>query len=121
LIGGLALGWRGAPRNEPSKGVLLQAAALIAAAIENARLIGLIEHGLAEERLLNRLLGAVVELTRLPTVSPAGEHPLEGLLAEVDAVIGATGSVLCEVDGEFLRPVAVANLELDRIAALLDQ
>ena len=64
---------------------------------------------------------ALVELTRLPTASPAGEHPLEGLLAEVDAVIGAAGSVLCEVDGELLRPVAVANLELDRIAALLDQ
>jgi two-component system NtrC family sensor kinase len=120
LIGGLALGWREVPRNGPSKGVLLQAAALIAAAIENARLIALIESGLAEERLLTRRMRALVELTRLPTVSPAGEHPLEGLLAEVDAVIGATGSVLCEVDGDFLRPVAVANLEIDRIAALLD-
>src|SRR4029077_10033998 len=97
LIGGLALGWRGAPRNEPSKGVLLQAAALLAAAIENARLIALIESGLAEERRLTRRRRALVELTRLPPVSPAGEHPLEGLLAEVDALIGATGSVLCEV------------------------
>src|SRR4051812_27193943 len=50
LIGGLALGWRSTPRNEPSKRVLLQAAALVAAAIENARLIDLIERGLAGER-----------------------------------------------------------------------
>src|SRR5262249_32238148 len=65
LIGGLALGWRGVPPTEPSKGVLLQAAALIASAIENARLIALIERGLAEERLLTRRMRALVELTRL--------------------------------------------------------
>jgi hypothetical protein len=116
LIGGLALGWREVPRPAPSKGVLLQAAALIAAAIENARLIALIERGLAEERLLTRRMRALVELTRLPTVSPAGEHPLEGLLAEVNAVIGAAGSVICEVEGDWLRPLAAANLQLDRIA-----
>ena len=45
---------------------------------------------------------ALVELTRLPTGASVGERPLDGLLAEIGDVVGATGSLLCEVAGERL-------------------
>ncbi len=119
LIGAIALGWRREVRTEPSTAVLRQSAALIAAALENARLIAIVERGLEEERLLTRRMRALVELTRLPTVAPAEERPLDGLLAEINAVIGAAGSVLGQVEGDHLRPIAVANLDPARIEPLM--
>jgi PAS domain S-box-containing protein len=121
LIGGMSLGWRIPPRAVPTKAVILQAAALVAAALENARLLGVVERGLSQERLLTRRMRALVELTRLPTVDPAEERPLDGLLAEINAVIGAAGTVVCQIEGDRLRPVAVAGLELDEVAAGIDR
>jgi PAS domain S-box-containing protein len=121
LIGGLALGWRTTPRTPPSKGVMLQTAALIAGALENARLIGVVEHGFVEEQTLTRRMRALVELTRLPTGASVGERPLDGLLAEIGDVVGATGSLLCEVAGKRLVPVASAGLDLSRMEPLFDR
>ncbi|HEY7968941.1 MAG TPA: ATP-binding protein, partial [Candidatus Limnocylindrales bacterium] len=121
LIGGMALGWRTAPRTPPSKGVMLQTAALIAGALENARLIGVVEHGLAEERTLTRRMRALVELTRLPTGAFVDERPLDGLLAEIGDVVGATGALLCGVAGDRLVPVASAGLDLSTMEPLFDR
>ncbi len=121
LTGAISLGWRRLPATQPSTAIMRQAASMIAAALENARLIEIVERGLAEERLLTRRMRALVELTRLPTAGSDDERPLDGLLAEIDAVIGAAGSVLGQVDGDHLRPIAIANIDLARIEPLMDQ
>ncbi len=120
LTGAIALGWRRPLRAEPSTTVVLQAAALVAAALENARLIAAVEHGLDEERLLTRRMRALVELTRLPGAGPPDDRTLDGLLADVDAVIGSAGSLYAEIDGDRLRPIAAANMDLDRIGPMMD-
>ncbi|HET7031464.1 MAG TPA: PAS domain S-box protein [Candidatus Limnocylindrales bacterium] len=71
LTGILSLGWRREAPLEPSRAIMLQAAALIASSLENARLLAAVEAGLAEERLLTRRMRALVELTRLPDVARA--------------------------------------------------
>ncbi len=60
LNGILALGWRHELRDEPTRAIMLQAAALVASSLENARLLAAVERGLNEERLLNRRMRALV-------------------------------------------------------------
>jgi GAF domain-containing protein len=120
LTGILALGWRQAPRTEPSPPIVRQAAALVAAAIANARLIAAVERGLAEERLLNRRMRALVELTRLPAAPLTDRSAADRLLADVMAVLGADGVALGEVDGDRLRAVATAGMDIDWVARVLE-
>ncbi len=110
LTGVLALGWRIDAPQEPSKSITLQAAALVASSLENARLLAAVESGLSEERLLTRRMRALVELTRLPEAASGGGAAMERLIAEVSAIIGADGSVFAQIDGDRL-----VNPILDRI------
>ena len=119
LTGLLALGWRRPPRTDPSPAVVRQAAALVAAAIANARLIAAVERGLAEERLLNRRMRALVELTRLPAAPLGDRAAADRLLGDLMAVLGADGVALGEVEGDRLRPVATAGMDLDWVGRLL--
>lgn len=120
LTGLLALGWRRSPRMEPSPTIVRQAAALVAAAIANARLIAAVQRGLAEERLLNRRMRALVELTRLPAAPLTDRGAADRLLADVMAVLGADGVALSEVNGDRLIPVAAAGMDLDWVGRVLE-
>jgi PAS domain S-box-containing protein len=119
LTGLLALGWRRRPPTDPSPVVVRQAAALVAAAIANARLIAAVERGLAEERLLNRRMRALVELTRLPAAPLADRAAADRLLADLMAVLGADGVALGEIEGDRLRPVSTAGMDLDWVGRVL--
>ncbi|MEA2518799.1 MAG: hypothetical protein QOF49_879 [Chloroflexota bacterium] len=111
LIGTLALGWRHEKPREPSRSMLLQAAAVMSSALENARLLAAVERGLREERLLNRRTRALVELTRLPDAVRAGQSATERLLADLDAAIGADGTTLCRIVDGRLELVAVHRVD----------
>lgn len=123
LTGMLALGWQSTQRDEPSKPVVLQAAALVAAAIENARLLQAIERGLHQERRLTRRMRAFVELTRLQEspVESDGEAAIEDLLADVTGVIGAGASVFGRIVDDRLIITASYGIDLERLAPLTDR
>jgi PAS domain S-box-containing protein len=121
LTGILALGWRKRSPREPSRAIVHQAAALIAAAIENARLIEAVESGLREERMLTHRMRALVELTRLPDTSGAGPGSLERLMADVDAVIGSDGTSLVTVAGDQLVLAAVHRVDPSWAKPLMDK
>ena len=101
---------------------MLQTAALIAGALENARLIGVVERGL--RRGADAHPADASPRRADPAARPArpvDERPLDGLLAEIGDVVGATGSLLCEVAGERLVPVASAGLDLATMEPLFDR
>ena len=121
LTGTLSLGWRKRTPREPSRAIVHQAAALIAAAIENARLLEAVESGLREERMLTHRMRALVELTRLPDTVGAGPGSLERLVADVDAVIGSDGTSLVTVVGDQLVLAAVHRVDPSWARPLMDK
>jgi PAS domain S-box-containing protein len=121
LTGFLTLGWRHRAPREPSRAVLHQAAALIAAAMENARLLAAVEHGLTEERLLTRRMRALVELTRLPKSAPVDASGIERLMRDVGATIGADASAHARVEGDRLVLDRVHDLDWGRAEALINR
>jgi PAS domain S-box-containing protein len=120
LIGVLALGWRRQVVDPPTKAILLQAAALIAAAIENARLLEAVESGLAQERTLTRRFRALLELTRLPDAAPIDGLGLERLVADIGSIIGADSAIFARIEGGRLVPVAVDRVEPSQVEPLLE-
>jgi PAS domain S-box-containing protein len=120
LLGLLALGWRQPVANPPSKAIVLQAAALIAAAMENARLLEAVESGLAQERTLTRRFRALLELTRLPDAAPIDGLGLERLVADIGSIIGADSAIFARVDGDRLTSVAIHRVEPGHAEPLLD-
>jgi PAS domain S-box-containing protein len=111
LTGFFVLGWRHHSPREPSRPIMHQAAALVAASIENARLLDAVESGLNKERLLTRRMRALVELTRLPETTAAGLSGIERLMADFGAVIEADGSVYGRVEGDELVLGAVDRID----------
>jgi two-component system NtrC family sensor kinase len=109
LIGVLGLGWRGRAHTGPSGPMMIQAAALVASALENARLLARVEHGLDLERRLTERLQMLVELTRLPDVSDKAtiaRHLLDRLVL----LLGAAGGRVVEIDGDRLRTLATVGV-----------
>ncbi len=121
LVGLLALGWRQRAPQEPSRAIMLQAAALVAASMENARLLTIVESGLREEQLLTRRMAALVELTRLPEATAAGSPGIERLMREIGVVIGADGSAHAAVVGDRLVLDAVEGLDWSRAERLVNR
>jgi len=119
LLGVLALGWRRRIENPPSKPIMLQAAALIAASLENARLLEAVESGLAQERTLTRRFRALLELTRLPDAAPTEGLGLERLVADIGAIIGARSSVFARIEAGRLAPIAVDGISADQLPTVL--
>ncbi len=111
LTGILALGWRLADPREPSRPIMQQAAALIAASLENARLLAAVESGLDSERLLTSRMRALVELTRLPEGATTGESGLNRLLQDVGAVISADGTLYARVRDDHLALGAIDRID----------
>ncbi len=126
LTGLLALGWRSDHPVEPSRAILVQAAALVGSSIENARLLGAVERGLTEERRLTRRMRALVELTRLP-VSIQPDQPREGagwitqLMSELGAILGARAATYARVIGDNLVLEAVNGMPWDAGARLMSR
>jgi PAS domain S-box-containing protein len=123
LIGMLALGWRHEKPSEPSRPILLQAAAVMASSLENARLLAAVESGLNQERLLTRRMRAMVELTRLPDAlgSDVAASSQNRLVADVGAVIGADASVFGQFVGDGLELAASDGVDPDWAASLMDE
>ena len=92
---------------------MLQAAALVAASMENAGLLTSVESGLREEQLLTRRMAALVELTRLPD-GPCRGIWIEGLVLDVSDELGADGARLRAGRGDRLVPDAVEGLDCRR-------
>ncbi|HVA87047.1 MAG TPA: GAF domain-containing protein, partial [Candidatus Saccharimonadales bacterium] len=63
LTGIFALGWAGTPRPRPGDAIVLHAAAMVGAALENARLVERLELALATERRLVEEQSALQSLT----------------------------------------------------------
>ena len=111
LIGILALGWRAESPPEPSRSIILEAAAVIASSLENARLLAAVESGLRQERLLTRRMRAMLELTRLPTATVIGDRAFEQLMGQIAATIEADGTVLAWLRGDHLEPGPAWNVD----------
>lgn len=112
LTGLLGLGWRGEARIGPSGPVLVQAAALVASALENARLLARVEHGLLLERRLTERLQTLVELTRLPDAADKATIA-RYLLDRIALLLGAAGGRVVELGGGL-----VVEPGRDRLATL---
>ena len=110
LGGLLGLGWHGRTTSRPSNPVVLQAAALVANGLENARLVKRIEGVLELERSLTARLASLIELTRLPDDAADAGTLGQYLLERTIAALGADrGIVVRVVDGLF-QPLAQTNL-----------
>jgi PAS domain S-box-containing protein len=121
LTGILALGWRKRSPREPSPAIVHQAAALIAAAMENARLLEAVESGLRQERMLTHRMRALVELTRLPDTGGTGPGSLERLLADLNDVTGGDGTSLVSVVDDHLVLAAVHQVDPSWALPLMDR
>jgi PAS domain S-box-containing protein len=119
LVGVLGLGWRKPTISSPSGPVLLQAAALVASALENVQLIAQVAHGLELERSLTARLQTLVELTRLPDHAADQSTIAQYLLERIVSVLGAVAGSVVQVEGQALRTLASHEMPpaLERLQA----
>ena len=106
LVGVLGLGWKDPSPASPSGPVLLEAATLVASALENARLLAQVERGLDLERSLTARLQALVELTRLPDTAADEATIAQYLLERIVSVLGAAAGSVARIDGDRLVGLA---------------
>ena len=104
--GFLALGSRQATWARPSDEVILQAAAQVSNALENALLLERFERGLAQEQRLTAQLESLMGLTQLPQGEITEAALARFLLERVIAALGAQGGFAVRVDGEQLQVLA---------------
>jgi PAS domain S-box-containing protein len=105
-VGFLALGARRPTWGRPSDEVVLQAAAQVVSALENARLMERLEQGLKQERRLTAQLETLIGLTLLPP-GEIDENTLALFLLErVVGALGADGGVAVRTSDDGLRVVA---------------
>ena len=105
-VGFLALGARHPAWGRPGDEVILQAAAQVISALENARLMERLEEGLDQERRLTAQLETLMGLTLLPQ-GEIDENTLALFLLErVVGALGADGGVAVRTSGEGFRVVA---------------
>jgi PAS domain S-box-containing protein len=120
LTGLLSIGWRRAAPVQPSRAVMLQAAALIAASIENARLLAAVESGLGQERLLTRRMRALVELTQLPAASGA-DIEVSRLLAVLRGVLAADAGLYARIENDAFVLAAVDHPDLEAARPFIER
>ena len=111
LAGVLGLGWREPTLTRPSGPVLLQAAALVASALENARLLQRVEQGLEQERSLTARLGTLVELTRLPVDAGDESAMARDLLERIASLLGAVGGSVIRIGNGRLQTLASHGID----------
>ena len=104
--GFLSLASRHATWARPSDEVILQAAAQVSNALENALLLERLEHGLEQEKRLTAQLESLMGLTQLPQGDITEAALARFLLERVIAALGAQGGFAVRIDGERLDVVA---------------
>ena len=116
--GFLALGARRPAWGRPSDEAILQAAAQVVSALENARLMARLEQGLKEERRLTAQLETLMGLTLLPQ-GEIDETTLSQLLLErVISALGADGGAAVRTGDAGLRIVAAHRMPPNMAAPL---
>ena len=116
-IGFLALGSRRVNWIRPRDEVVLQAAAHVANAIENARLMERLEIGLEQERNLTSQLETLTGLTLLPRVFSSEEAVAQVLLERIVSALGADGGCVIREQGNRFRVVAHSKTPPSFVAA----
>jgi PAS domain S-box-containing protein len=117
-VGCLALASRNPAWARPSDEMIQQAAALVSVALENARLMERLEHGLDEERRLTTRLETLVNLTLLPQGDITEEALARFLLEHVAETLGATGGLVVRAGADGLRAVASLNTPRQMVAVI---
>jgi PAS domain S-box-containing protein len=120
LTGILSIAWRRTAPVVPSRAVMLQAAALIASSLENARLLAAVESGLGQERLLNRRMRALVELTQLPAASGA-DMDVSRLLGDLRGALEADAALFARIEDEAFVLTAVDDPQLEAARPFIDR
>ena len=106
-VGFLALGARRPAWGRPSDEAILQASAQVVSALENARLMERLGHGLEQERRLTAQLETLMGLTLLPQGETDENTLALFLLERVVGALGAEGGLAIRVAGpDRLRVVA---------------
>jgi two-component system NtrC family sensor kinase len=108
--GFLALASRHATWAKPSDEVILQAAAQVSNALENAHLLERFEHGLEQEQRLTAQLESLMGLTQLPQGDITEAALARFLLERVIAALGAQGGFAVRVEGERLHVLAAFGI-----------
>ncbi len=109
-VGFLALAARRPAWGRPSDEVILQAAAQVVSALENARLMERLERGLGQERRLTAQLETLMGLTLLPQGETDENSLALFLLERVGGALGAEGGLAVRTNGDGLRVVASHRL-----------
>jgi PAS domain S-box-containing protein len=110
-IGILALGARRPAWSRPPDEVILNAAAQIAGALENARLMERLEQGLEQERRLTTQLETLMGLTLLPEGEINEEALGRFLLERVTAALGASGGMVVRESNNKLTVTAAQRVD----------
>jgi PAS domain S-box-containing protein len=112
LIGALALAWSDPAVPRPSSASLLQAAAHVERALENARLLEEITQRAEAERGLLRRLDVLDELTRLGQAAQTAEELAERSAQLVGQALGARGTAygLFNADGSGYQTVRMIGV-----------
>ncbi len=111
LVGLLGLGWRTERLTNPSDAGLLQAATLVASALENARLLTRVERGLDLERSLTVRLQTLVELTRLSVDAWDQSTVARDLLERIVSDLGAAAGSVVQIEDDRLRTLATLDMD----------
>jgi PAS domain S-box-containing protein len=109
-VGFLGLASRHAAWTRPRDEVVLQMATQVANALENARLMERLEHGLDKERRLTAQLETLMGLTRLPQGEISEETIAQVLLERIVVALGADGGFVVRESGDRFKIVASRNL-----------
>jgi PAS domain S-box-containing protein len=109
-VGFLALASRRASWTRPRDEVVLQIAAQVSNAMENARLMERLEHGLDQERRLTAQLGTLMGLTLLPQGDPSEEAIAHVLLDRIVGAMEADGGLMVRQSDSRFNVVADHNL-----------
>jgi PAS domain S-box-containing protein len=117
-VGFLALGARRPAWGRPSDEVILQAAAQVVSALENARLMERLEQGLKQERRLTTQLETLMGLTLLPQGEIDEGTLALFLLERVVGALGAEGGIALTVSDGRIRVVASHRSPSSMAAAL---
>ncbi len=117
-VGFLALGARRPAWGRPGDEVILQAAAQVASALENARLMERLERGLEQERRLTAQLETLMGLTLLPQ-GEIDENTLASFLLErVVGALGADSGLAVRTSDDRFRVVASLRVRPSMVQAI---
>jgi PAS domain S-box-containing protein len=112
LVGLLGLGWRSAPATPPAEATVQHAATVVAASLENARLVGQLQQSLASERRIADEEKALQSLTLIAETAGAFDELAETTIRQVTALVGAVaGSYALLTDDD--RVVHSAAIGID--------